>query len=129
MIEYRTKCPALIHEYRAYNIFYRTMSDVRRLFRSWICSNSLNLRSEIWRRSLNENIDREWVHNVSVIFLDSESSYFNGSCYRWAASKKVKREVTAQKYDSKLFLKSLCSVCSNYIILTIIFAGKKELFS
>ena len=79
------------------------MSDVRRLFRSWICSNSLNLRSEIWRRSLNENIDREWVHDVSVIFLDSESSYFNVSCYRWVASKKVKREVTAQKYDSKLF--------------------------
>ena len=30
----RTKCPALIHECRTYNIFYRTMPDVRRLFRS-----------------------------------------------------------------------------------------------
>ena len=33
MIEYRTKCPALIHECRTHNIFYRTMSDVRLLLR------------------------------------------------------------------------------------------------
>ena len=32
MIEYRTKRPALIHEYRSYNIFYWTMSNVRPLF-------------------------------------------------------------------------------------------------
>ena len=30
------KCPALIHECRTYNIFYRTMYDVRPLFRSLI---------------------------------------------------------------------------------------------
>ena len=47
----------------------------------------LNLRSEIWRRSLNENIGREGVHDVSVIFLDSESFYFNGSCYRMGSIK------------------------------------------
>ena len=33
MIEYRTKCPALIHECRTHNIFYWTMSDVRLLLR------------------------------------------------------------------------------------------------
>ena len=115
MIEYRTKCPALIRECRTYNIFYRTVSDVQRLFRSWICSNSLNLRSEIWRRSLNENIGREGVHDVSVIFLDSESFYFNGSCYRWVASKKVKREYLQDKNNSLVCELSdqICRMSSN----------------
>ena len=34
MRECRAKCPALIHECQTYNIFYRTMSDIRYLFRS-----------------------------------------------------------------------------------------------
>ena len=33
MIECRGKCPPLIHECWTYKIFYRTMSNVRRLFR------------------------------------------------------------------------------------------------
>ena len=37
MIEYRKKCPALIYECRTYNLFYRTRSDVRQLFRSLFC--------------------------------------------------------------------------------------------